>query len=393
MVEAPVLKGATARGESAAQSIGASGPPLRLLAFVPKPGGMSPGQRFRLEQWAPFLASRHGITIDFVPFESPGLTDILYESGHTLQKAGWVGYDFTRRVAALLKARRYDGAIVYREAALIGGAIYERLLRWLDIPLFFDFDDAIWREVGTANGIFSRLHFWGKTSVNCRIASAVTVGNEYLASYARERNKNVFVLPTSIDLEKYPVQPELDQEEPFVICWTGSTTTRINLEHARTALERFAALRRTVVKVICNQPLQRPIANAETLFVPWSDRGEAKEIGASHVGIMPLQNDDYMRGKCGLKALQYMATGRPVVLSPVGMNADLVQNGQNGFLADGPEEWVEALTGLADSRELRQRVGAAGRKTVEESYSGAVVAERFAQAVRTTLANSGRLAG
>lgn len=385
MVEATVLEAEQPDVAPSALAAVGEARQLRLLALVPKPIGMSPGQRFRLEQWAPLLAARHGITIDFVPFESPGLTDILYKPGHTVGKAGRVGYDFARRAGTLIKARKYDGVVIYREAALVGGAIYERLLAYLGKPVFFDFDDAIWREVGSANGIFSKLHFWGKTSANCTLASAVTVGNQYLASYARERNDKVFVLPTSIDLDKYPVQPELAYDDPFVICWTGSTTTLLNFEHARPALERFAATRRTVVKVICNRPPYRPIEGAENVFVPWSETDEAKEIGASHVGIMPLQNDDYMRGKCGLKALQYMATGRPVLLSPVGMNVDLVRHGENGFLADGADEWVDVLTRLADSRDLRQRVGSAGRKTVEEGYSGAVVAEQFARVVRATI--------
>jgi glycosyltransferase involved in cell wall biosynthesis len=262
------------------------------------------------------------------------------------------------------------------------------LLTWLGVPFFFDFDDAIWREgdsSASASGAFSRLHFWGKTSVNCRIAAAATVGNNYLADYARQRTDRVFVLPTTIDLSRYPVQPELSYQEPFVVCWTGSTSTLVHFEEARRPLERIAAQRKTVVKVICNKPPERPIVGAENVFIPWSEEGEAEEIGKCHVGIMPLPDHDYTRGKCGLKALQYMATGRPVVIAPVGMNVDLVQQGENGFLASTEEEWVDSLTQLAESRELRQQIGAAGRRTVEGQYSADVVAAKFASAVRTTL--------
>ncbi|HSO37668.1 MAG TPA: glycosyltransferase [Labilithrix sp.] len=362
--------------------------PLRLLVLTPKPTGLSPGQRFRLEQWAPRVAERHGITLDFVAFESPRLTELLYQSGHKPQKALWLARDFARRAETLLRARRYDGVIVYREAALIGPAIYERLFAWSKVPLFFDFDDAIWQgpaQISPVNGLFSRLHFWGKTSTTCRLASAVLVGNGYLAEYARKRNDNVFVVPTSIELEKYPVQPELAADDPFVVCWTGSTTTLVHFEHARAVLERLAAKRKILVKVICNKAPARPIAGAENVFVPWTQEGEAEAVGASHVGIMPLPNDEYSRGKCGLKALQYMATGRPVVTAPVGMNADLVQSGVNGFLARNEDEWVDALEKLASSRELRMRIGAAGRKTIEERYSAEVVSDQFAAAVRATL--------
>lgn len=387
MVEAAVLDASHPQQGAGAAAAADRLRPLRLLVLVPKPQGVSPGQRFRLEQWAPHLEARHGVTLDFLPFESPGLTRVLYGSGRHAEKAARVAFDFVRRATAVVKARRYDGVIIYRELSLIGPAIYERLLASLNIPIFFDFDDAVWLEGdpgASANGIFSRLHFWGKTSTVCRLASGVFAGNGYLAAYARERNANVFILPTTIELDEYPLQPELEADDPFVVCWTGSTTTLAHFEHARGALERLAASRRTTVRVICNRPPERPIAGAENLFVPWTEQGEAQAIGACHVGIMPLPNTDFTKGKCGLKALQYMATGRPAVLSPVGMNVDLVRSGENGFLAETDDEWVSVLTRLADSPELRKRIGAAGRRTIETGYSAPVVAKSLADAVRET---------
>lgn len=399
MVEAPLLKEDSGIREAAdprAVAARAGERPLRLLVLAPKPKGLSPGQRFRLEQWAPRVASQRGITLEFLPFESPRLTKLLYQPGHKAEKALWVAVDFVRRASAVLAARRYDGVVVYREAALLGPAIYERLLAWAKIPLLFDFDDSIWipAQISSVNGVFSKLHFWGKTSTTCRLASAVIVGNEHLADYARARNGNVFVVPTSIELERYPLQPELPDPaaagvtdgEPFVVGWSGSTHTLVHFEHARAALERLAARRKIAVHVVCNKPPARPIAGAENRFTPWSEVGEAEAIGKAHVGIMPLPDDEYTRGKCGLKALQYMATGRPVVISPVGMNNQLVSSGENGFLASSDDAWVSALERLADSGDLRRRIGAAGRRTVEQRYSAEVVANLFADAVRSAIA-------
>ena len=382
MVEAALLKDRP-RGSAAASAARS----IRLLVLTPKPKGLSPGQRFRLEQWAPRVAADHGIEMDFVPFESPRLTELLYQPGNRAEKARWVVFDFARRARQVLRARRYDGVVVYREAALIGPAIYERALHFAGVPMFFDFDDAIWRpgQLSSANGVFSNLHFWGKTSTTCRLSRGVIVGNEYLATYARERNPNVFVVPTSIELDRYPVQPELPTETPFVVAWSGSTHTLQHFEHAREPLERLAKELPLVVKVICNKPPARPIAGAENVFVPWSEQGEAEAVGAAHVGIMPLPDDDYTRGKCGLNALQFMATGRPVVISPVGMNTDLVMSGENGFLASTVDEWVDALRRLASSRELRERLGRAGRETIESRYSANVVAGLFARAIRQSL--------
>lgn len=359
-------------------------PSRRLLVLANKAWGIAPNQRYRIEQWAPRLERDHGISLDLLPFESPRLTESLYERGHTLPKASLVVFDFLRRARAVPLARRYDAVLVVREASLIGPAIYERLLRWTGALMIFDFDDSIWSSAQQMNnGVFSRLHFFGKTRTICKLASAVTAGNAFLADYARRLNPSTFVIPTSIELDDYPVIPEPQADRPFVVCWTGSTSTLAHFEFAREALETLARRLPIVVKVICSKPPDRPIAGAEMRFVPWSAGDEAREVGDCHVGIMPLPDDEATRGKCGLKALQFMATGRPVVISPVGMNRDLVEPGVNGFLAASSMEFVDALAILADSPELRARMGKAARETIERQFSAEAVAVRFAGVVRS----------
>lgn len=354
----------------------------RLLVLASKPKGLSPSQRYRFEQWAPHLARDHGITLDFAPFESERLARLLYEPGHVAAKAFWTLRDFARRGAIVRRARDYVAIVIHREAALIGPALYEWLLARTGKPIIYDFDDAIWSP-GQAwkNGLFSRLHFTGKTSTICKLATAVTTGNEFLADYARERNDNVFVVPSSIDLADYPLVPEPPAADRFVVCWTGSTSTLVHFEHAREPLERLAGLVPLVVKVICSKPPERPIAGAEMRFVPWSAEGEAHEVGDCHVGIMPLPDDEVSRGKGAMKALQYMATGRPVVVSPVGVNAQIVQPGRNGYLAGTTAEWIEALTALARDADLRARLGRNARNSVEHGYTAEVSSAKFARVV------------
>ena len=355
----------------------------RVLVLASKPRGLSPSQRFRLEQWAPHLARDHGITLDFAPFESRRLAHILYQPGRHVSKALLVARDFIRRSKVLLDVRNYDAVVIHREAALIGPAIYERLLAWSGKPIIFDFDDSIWSPAQEMrHGIFSRLHFFGKTRTICRIASAVSAGNAFLADYARRVNGKVFVVPTTIDLANYPVIPEPSPDRPFVVCWTGSTSTLAHFEYARTPLERLASQIPIVVKVICNVPPELPIAGAEMRFVRWSEEREAHEIGDCHVGIMPLPDDEVAHGKCGLKALQCMATGRPVVISPVGVNKEIVEHERNGFLAGTDDDFVAALLRLANSSDLRRQMGASARETVEARYSAELGAAKFAEVVR-----------
>jgi len=359
-------------------------PRQRILVLANKDAGIAPNQRYRFEQWAPRLKRDHNIELDLVPFESQDLTRVLYRPGHHATKAMLVGRDFLRRARVLFRTGNYDAVLIVREAALIGPAIYERLIAWTGKPVIFDFDDAIWAPgPDINNGVFTHLHFFGKTSAICRIAHLCTVGNEYLADYARKRNRSTIIVPTSIELDDYPVIPEPSSTKPFVVCWTGSASTLAHFEYAREALERLATKIPLAVKIICSHPPKRPIAGAEMRFVRWKAQGEAQDVGDCHVGIMPLPDNEFTRGKCGLKALQYMAVGRPVVISPVGVNTEIVRHGENGFLASSSDEYVATLLQLARSETLRRRMGAAGRKTVKEHFSAEVAAAQFADALRS----------
>jgi glycosyltransferase involved in cell wall biosynthesis len=358
----------------------------RILALVHKPLGLAPGQRFRIEQWAPLLSDEHGITVDFSVFESPQLTHVLYEPGKRAAKAAYLVRDSIRRRSVLALAKEYDCVLIYREASLFGPALYERLLARTGKPIIFDFDDAIWlHNTGSVNGWFTRLRFPGKTATICRLASAVVVSNSYLASYARRLNDNIAVIPSTIDLDLFPVQPPLKDESPFVIVWSGSVSTLPHLETARGALERIGRKRKTVLRVISSRPPERSFDGIDLQFIPWSADSEAAQLGASHVGIMPLPDDEFTRGKGGFKALLYMAVGRPVVISPVGVNAEIVVPGTNGLLARTEDEWVEALDALAESPSLRHRLAKAARVNVENGYSAQSGAAAFAGVVKRVL--------
>jgi glycosyltransferase involved in cell wall biosynthesis len=362
-----------------------SAPPVRLLALVRKAPGLAPNQRFRHEQWAPILADRHGIELTFDPFESDELARILYQPGQRVRKARLILRDLLRRRSSKGRAKGFDAVVVLREASMVGGDWLERSIARAGIPLIYDFDDVIWRWGATGiNGLVSLIRNPAKTSSICRLASAVTVGNEFLASYARRYNSNVHIVRTSIDFDRFPVLPQPAAESPFTIVWTGSHSTLACLETARPVIEAFGATRPVKLRVICDQP-PRPFRNVATEFIRWTPANEATSLGAGHVGIMPLPDNIVTRGKCGCKALQYFAVGRPAIVSPIGINRRIVQPGENGFWATTQEEWMSALVALADDAALRCSMGAAGRATVEDGYGAADSAARFADVVRTVI--------
>lgn len=350
---------------------------IRVLAMTPYPQGRVPGQRFRIEQWSPLLRSE-GIDVVFSPFISPAAMDVLYGPGHAAQKIGETLRGYARRFAEVMWGRPADVVFVYREAALLGPPVLERLLA-RRTPLVFDFDDAIYLgDTSTANAWSRALKPRRKVENLCRLANHVIVGNEFLAQFARRHARTVSVVPTTIDTDLYHVQPR-PKNVRLVVGWSGSTTTLAYLASLAPALRRLRRLHDFELRVIGGQ-LQ--LDGVPVQCKPWRPETEVADLREFDVGLMPLSDDEWSRGKCGLKALQYMALGIPPVVSPIGINASIVRDSVNGFYARTEQEWVDRITILLNDESLREAVGKEARKTVEESYSAAAHAPRVAQILR-----------
>lgn len=340
---------------------------MRVLALMPALYDTSPSQRYRLEQWEPLLRER-GVEITYEPFEDEDLHALLYKPGMIGKKLQLVTRGLGRRMSLVRKAKGYDLVYIMREAALLGPPLFEKLIHQKRVPIVFDFDDAVFVSYRSpSNGYLSYLKFASKTKTICRIASHVMAGNPYLAEYARQVNDRVTVIPTTIDTEKYRVSQRKESSGPPVIGWTGSYSTVQHLDTLRGALKKLAARESFQLRVIGTPAYQCSPIDVEAM--PWRADTELEDLSAIDIGVMPLPDDKWSKGKCGLKALQFMALGIPTICSPVGVNTDIIQDDQNGLLASTEDEWVDKLTRLLRSRELRQRLGQAGRATVEQKYS------------------------
>jgi glycosyltransferase involved in cell wall biosynthesis len=355
---------------------------LRVLAWVPQEVDTSPGQRFRIEQWDPYLR-REGIEITYSPFAPAHLTTLLQQPGRLAQKARGIVKALRHRLRDTWKASSFDLVYVFREGALLGPALLERILSRSRIPFVFDFDDAIWvRYVSPANSYLSYLRFPGKTATLCRLARHVMVGNSYLGDYASRYNNRVSIVPTTIDTVKYaPILPRADSRP--VIGWTGSYSTIQYLRQVRGALERLRARRDFRVVVVGGTGFEAGAVEVE--HRPWRSATEVQDISGFDIGIMPLPDAEWERGKCGLKALQYMALGLPSVVSPVGINREIIDHGRNGFLASTEDDWVVMLDRLLADAKLRFQVGRAARVTVEGRFSAKVQAPRVAEVFRSVV--------
>lgn len=355
---------------------------MRVLALVPSIYDTSPGQRYRIEQWDRGL-KQWGVEITFAAFEDRNLRDVLYTRGQWIKKGLGISRAFGRRLSTVGRSKSYDLVYVFREAALFGPSIFERIVHLLKMPLVFDFDDAIFiRYRSPANGWLSLLKAPGKTRAICKLASHVMVGNKYLAEYARMFNSNVTVIPTTIDTNTYQVGTVRETAAP-VIGWTGSFSTVQHLDLLRPVLFELAKRERFRLRVI--GPSSYRLEGVDVEVIPWRSQTEAQDLAEADIGIMPLPDDPWSRGKCGCKALQYMGLGIPAVCSPVGINADLVCDGENGFLANSAEEWITKLRLLLRSPHLRREIGLAGRKTVEERFSAVSQVPRVHEVFRSAI--------
>jgi glycosyltransferase involved in cell wall biosynthesis len=229
-----------------------------------------------------------------------------------------------------------------------------------------------------ANASLGFLKSASKASTLCRLATHVTVGNTHLANYAKLHARAVTTIPSTIDTASYLPGPRRTSAVP-VIGWTGSATTIPYLEEILPALRALRSSLEFELRVIGGRLSDDGL---RVTCVPWNANSEVEDLRAIDIGLMPLPDDEWTRGKCGMKALQYMGLAIPAVVSPVGANAEIIRDGHNGFHARTHEDWVARLASLIRDPSLRARLGAAGRETVEKEYSAAVHAPRLAGILR-----------
>ncbi|MBI4987966.1 MAG: glycosyltransferase family 4 protein [Rhodocyclales bacterium] len=263
-------------------------------------------------------------------------------------------------VDMLRQAARADVVIVLRKTF---PAVLLWLLRRAARRLVFDFDDAIFCNT---DGTPSRTRM-ARFAAMARACDHVFAGNAFLAGQAAAFNPAVTRVPTCVDAARY----RIDADKPadtLDLVWIGSHSTRKYLAEAmpwlKAAAEKIPNLR---LKIVADFDL--PGCGAATLPIAWRAESEARELAASHIGIAPMRDDDWSRGKCALKVLQYMAAGLPVVSSKAGANAEVIVDGESGFLVSTPEAWAACIARLANDAGLRRRMGEAGRRLVETDYS------------------------
>lgn len=340
----------------------------KVLFIVPYPEGEAPSQRFRFEQYFSILKENH-IDYHIESFWSKEAWTILYRDGHKITKAIAFISGVFKRFLLLFKILDVQLIFIHREALPVGPPIIEFLLsRFFRKKIIYDFDDAIWlANTSKQNYLVSWLKFHEKVKRICRWSWKVSCGNAYLADYARKYNHQIYVNPTTIDTSYHKTENNKSENQILIIGWTGAHSTNKYFESLEPVLEELSKNYHIQIVAISDQKPNVTLDNFT--FVSWNKVHEIQQLDKIDIGIMPLDNSVWELGKCGFKALQYMAMEIPTVASDVGVNHQIIEHGVNGFLCNNHNDWLRYLGELISSESLRKSVGQQGRKNVLNSYS------------------------
>ncbi|MSS71038.1 MAG: glycosyltransferase family 1 protein [Candidatus Latescibacteria bacterium] len=361
---------------------------MRVLFVMPY-GALAASSRTRVYQYFPYLdragisydvltvfpdARIHGITLPLL--RGPARKVVYYVEGWVRTLCvGW---------RTLLRARRYD--VLFFQRAMLPPPV-PALLRWRKTRIVYDFDDATFTTDVTERSLVNRIVRWRNSRglpPMLRTSAHAIVENDYTRAYAERYCPRVSTITGPIDTDRYrPLESPKPCGSPVVLGWIGSPTTEKYLETIRRPLEEVGR-RFSNVRLVLVGASSFEVAGLPTERLKWDVEREVADLRTFDIGLMPLPDDEWTRGKGGYKLLQYMAVGIPAVTSPVGVNRVLVSDGADGFWAAGEEAWTDRLCRLIRDADLRRNTGAAGRRKMEREYALSVSADRWIEILKAT---------
>jgi glycosyltransferase involved in cell wall biosynthesis len=347
------------------------------IILLSRYSNLGASSRYRSYQYLPFLL-KDGIEVTSMPILDDTYLQAKYDHQRTSPLN--IAVSYTKRLISLFQIKKYN--LVWIEYELFPSlpAWYETITGKKQPFYLVDYDDAIFHRYDRHPNPIIRKLLGKKIDRVMASAAIVTVGNSYLAQRAIEAGaKRVEIIPTVIDLDRYPVRSPHSNEK-FTIGWIGSPSTTKHFQLLESAFHSISQHREIKVVAIGASNIQMP--GVDLNIIPWQEATEVQELQKLDVGVMPLMDEPWEKGKCGFKLIQYMAAGLPCIASPVGVNTEIIEDGVNGFLASTPEEWVSAFQTLMGNPDLRKQMGAAGRKKVEKEYCLQVTAPKLAKLLK-----------
>jgi glycosyltransferase involved in cell wall biosynthesis len=360
---------------------------MKVLALASYPIEQA-ATRYRLAQFVAPLDER-GITLTVRPFMDSKLSASLYKLSALPRTSLGLMYATLRRVREVFEARSADVLLVQREAMIFGPPIIEWLASKLSrCPMVLDLDDATYVSYTspTYGRLGSALKWFGKTDTLIRWAKVVTCGNRTIAEYVSSKGGRARIIPTVVDTEKFRPAARNVENQPLVLGWIGTHSTFPFLEMIFPALQKLARSHPFKLKVIGAGVAEIKLPGVEVESLEWNLEREIEDFQSFDIGLYPIDivryGLEWVAGKSGFKAIQYMAVGIPYVTTPIAACAEIGETGITHFCAETQEEWQESLAKLISDEQMRRRMGEAGRRHALEHYTVGQQADKLALALR-----------
>lgn len=355
---------------------------MRVLTLVPSQKGYSPGQRGSIELWEKILAPA-GIKLDYAPFETEKLREILHTSGKQFAKISEMIKSYANRLTLLKNLDDYDAVFVYREAALLGPAFLEKRIARKK-PIIYQLDDPLYMPYRSpSNGYLSYLKFFGKIKEIIGISKVVIANSSHIRDYSLQFNDNVWQIPSIVDTNQFVYEPFPAHPKRVWIGWSGSPTTLKNIKLVEKPLQEISKQDFCDIHFIGGTDFD--LENVRYTAQKWDGATEVEDLRRIQVGLVPLPDFSWNKHKFIMKTAQYMALGIVPVGTPMASNPEVIKHGENGFLAANDDEWIEHLTTLVKDDKMRNEMSAKAAEDAREKYSLEANAPKIIEAFQAAL--------
>ncbi|MCH7973268.1 MAG: glycosyltransferase family 4 protein [Bacteroidetes bacterium] len=333
------------------------------ILILPRYEPQGASSRYRFYQYIPYLNAQ-GWDVTVKPLLSNNYIRSLYDK--TPLPVSEIIQGYIKRIIQILNKNNFDLIWLQQELFPWIPSVFENILVRGNIKIVADYDDAFFHRYDQNNSFFIRNLLKNKIDSVMEYADMVLAGNNYLLERAKLTNRNVKLFPTVVDINKFKNSNPI-KDDVFTIGWIGSPGTANYLKIIEDALKEVSLDKDIRINLIGANKIK--INSVSINYIKWDENTEVEEISKFDVGIMPLPDNSWERGKCGFKLIQYLSCNLPVIGSPVGVNREIIINGVNGFQANSTDEWIKYIRLLKDDKELMLKMGKNGRRFVEEKYS------------------------
>jgi L-malate glycosyltransferase len=360
----------------------------RLLIICPYPEGVAPSQRLKYEQYFEAFA-KDGWEIKVEPFISRPFWDIIYEKGHLFQKLYFTTMAYIKRFMLLARVRNYDVVYIHLWGTPFGPPVFEKLLKKRSKRLIYDIDDLVYLKdtKSKAHSLVTWIKGRKKPLYLMQHADHVITCTPYLDEFVKKYNHHTTDISSTVDTaHRYQVVNNYTNDKPITIGWSGSLSTSKYFYLLKNVFKRLGQMHGFQLLVMGDPDIS--INGLNIKAIPWKEAYEIETLQQFDIGVYPLPDEEWVYGKSGLKAIQYMALGVPTVATAIGANYRVIEDKKSGFLVQTEDEWVAALSQLIDNPALRRTIGLNGRTRVETMFSIEANKDKYLTILNGSLSNS-----